>query len=105
MKANLEKISGLERKLSIEIPAEQVKAAFDKVYREIQKSATIKGFRAGKAPIQLIRSTYSDRATQTVIQDLIGSTYVKALEENQLEPISDPKIHTAHFHEDQVFHY
>lgn len=105
MKASLEKVSNLGRKLNVEIPAEQVQEAFEKVYLLIRKSATIKGFRQGKAPMGLIRSLYADRAREDVMHKLIGATYEKALEDHNLDPITDPSIQTAHFHEDQVFHY
>jgi FKBP-type peptidyl-prolyl cis-trans isomerase (trigger factor) len=48
MKSNLEKVSNLERKLKIEVPAAVVGASFNRVFQGIQKQANIKGFRPGK---------------------------------------------------------
>jgi hypothetical protein len=41
MKSTVDKLSGLSRKLNVEIPAEKVQQAFDRVYKAIQKKANI----------------------------------------------------------------
>ena len=92
MKANVEKVSNLQRKLNIEIPAAVVKTAFDKMFTNIQKQADIKGFRKGKAPMATIKSIYADRVKQDVVQDLISTHYYKAVQEHSLDPISYPQF-------------
>ncbi len=105
MKSTLNKLEGLVRKLNIEIPAERVKSAFDKVYRGIQKNATVKGFRKGKAPMATIKAMYSDRVRQDVLNDLISDTYQSALDEHKLEPVGYPKVNFEQFVEDGAFVY
>lgn len=105
MKATLNKLEGLVRKLNIEVPAERVKSAFDKVYKGIQKNATVKGFRKGKAPMATIKAMYSDRVRQDVLNDLISDTYQSALDEHKLEPVGYPKINFEQFVEDGAFVY
>lgn len=105
MKSTLDKMDGLSRKLNIEIPAEKVQQAFEKVYKGIQKNATIKGFRKGKAPIATIRSIYSDRVKSDVVQDLIQDGYQAALEEHKLDPVGFPKISFSHADEQSPFHF
>src|SRR5512135_1735529 len=97
MKSTLDKLEGLARKLNIEIPAEKVQSAFDKVYKGIQKSATIKGFRKGKAPLAKIRSLYSEQVRKDVINDLISESYQNALDHHKLEPVGYPRIHFDDF--------
>lgn len=92
MKSTIEKLSTLERKLNIEVPAGEVQAAFDRAFRGIQKQAKIKGFRQGKAPISTVRSVFGDRVRQDVVQDLIQASYSAALKEHTLDPISYPTI-------------
>ena len=92
MKTNLEKVSNLNRKLSIEIPANVVQTEFDRAFNGVQKEVTIKGFRKGKAPIAMIKSMYGDRIKQDVAQNLIRSHYPSALTEHNLEPISSPEF-------------
>ena len=92
MKSTLEKVSSLERKLSVQVAAAEVESALEQAYSDIQKRAEIKGFRKGKAPLATIRSIYADRVKQDLIQDLIQTHYQKALQEHQLSPISYPEI-------------
>ncbi|MGE0762845.1 MAG: trigger factor [Bdellovibrionales bacterium] len=105
MKSTVNKLDGLVHKLNIEVPADKVSSAFDKVYKGIQKNATIKGFRKGKAPLATIRAAYSDRVRQDVLNDLISDSYQSALAEHSLEPVGYPKIHFEDFIEDGAFVY
>ena len=61
MKSDLQKVSSLERKLNIQVPADAVKQAFDEAYKKVQRHAEIKGFRKGKAPITMIKNLFKDR--------------------------------------------
>ncbi len=105
MMSTLEKLSGLSRKLSIQVPAENVRDAFEKVYKGIQKNATIKGFRPGHAPLATIRTMYKDRVMDDVLQDLISQSYQKALSEHSLEPVGQPKLRVEQFDEENPFSY
>lgn len=92
MKTNLEKVSNLQRKLNIQVPSAVVQTAFDKMFKNIQKDAHIKGFRKGKAPLATVISIYGDRVKTDVINDLISQHYYKALDEHKLDPISYPNF-------------
>ncbi len=96
MKSDVEKLSSLSRKVTIHVPATVVKSAFDRVFNEIQKEVTIKGFRKGKAPLATIRSLYSDRVKQDVVQDLIQMHYPMALSQHKLEPLGYPDFQFDH---------
>ncbi|KHD88070.1 MAG: trigger factor [Bdellovibrio sp. ArHS] len=105
MKSNVEKVSNLSRKLSIEVPAAAVASAFNKIYSGIQKDVTIKGFRKGKAPLATIKSIYGDRVKQDVVQELVQKHYAMALDEHKLEPISYPEFEFADPTENKDFSF
>lgn len=92
MKINLDKVSTLERRLNIEIPAAVVATTFSKVFQSIQREAKIKGFRPGKAPISTIKSLYGDQVKNDVAQELIQKHYFEAIKEHSLDPISYPEF-------------
>lgn len=92
MKSSVEKLSSLQRKLNVEVPAEVVQGAFNRVYQDIQKQVTVQGFRKGKAPMTKIRSMYGDRVKQDVAQDLIQRHYMEALTEHKLEPLTNAEF-------------
>lgn len=92
MKAQIQVTEGLQRKLNVEIPADAVKSAFNKVYGDIQKQVEIKGFRKGKAPIATIKTMYKDKVSGDVAQDLISSHYPLAIREQNIDPINYPEF-------------
>lgn len=92
MQVNVEQISPVQKKVSIEIPAERVDAEIEKVYAGIQKKAKMQGFRPGKAPMTLIKRTYSDAMRDEVMRRFYDQTLFKALDEHKIEPVDSPTI-------------
>jgi trigger factor len=105
MKANLEKVGSLGRKLNITVPAETVNTAFERVFKGIQKEANIKGFRQGKAPLATIKSIYGERVKQDVVQELVQRHYHQALQAEQLDPISYPEFEFEVPQENKEFNF
>jgi trigger factor len=92
MQVHVEDISSVQKKITIEIPAERVNEEIDKAYSAIQKKAKLQGFRPGKAPMQLIKRTYSDAMRDDVMRRLYQETLYKALDDHKVEPIDSPTI-------------
>lgn len=105
MKTNVETISNLGRKLYVEVPFARVNEEFLKAYKYLQKEVNIKGFRKGKAPIAAIKSIYSDRVKGDVAQNIVQDTYVSALKEHKLTPVSMPQIDFSEITEDKDFNF
>ncbi len=105
MKSNLEKVEGLKRELSIEVPKAMVTKAFEEAYEDIQRKVEVKGFRKGKAPIATIQKLYKDRVQDDVINNLVSKSYVEALKEHDIEPITQPQIELKEFSAEQDFTY
>ena len=92
MQVHVEDISSVQKKITIEIPVEQVNEEIDKAYSAIQKKAKLQGFRPGKAPMQLIKRTYSDAMRDDVMRRLYQQTLYKAMDEHKVEPLDPPTI-------------
>ncbi|MAE74281.1 MAG: trigger factor [Bdellovibrionaceae bacterium] len=105
MKSTVESLEGLERKLNIEVPQESVQNEFELAYKNIQRQASIPGFRKGKAPIKTIEKMYGDRVKQDVLQNLVQKAYESALNEHSLNPIGFPNIKFDEFESDQDFSF
>lgn len=105
MKSNVEKVTSLQRKLSVAVPVADIQTSFNKVYQDIQQEVTIKGFRKGKAPLTTIKSLYQTRVKQDVIQDLIQKHYSMALLEHKLNPVSYPEFEFDDLAEDKEFNF
>ncbi|MCK6599706.1 MAG: trigger factor [Bdellovibrionaceae bacterium] len=105
MKSNVEKLSSLQRKLNVEVPSTTVQSSYERIFNDIQKEVTIKGFRKGKAPLSAIKSMYNSKVKQDVVQDLIQMHYVKALVEHKLDPISYPEFEFDDLSEEKNFSF
>lgn len=105
MKVSLEEVSKLERKMNIELPPEAVTAAFERMYKSIQRDVSIKGFRKGKAPLGTIKSMYRDRIKGDVVNELVQEHYSKALNEKDLDPIGFPQIQVSELDENKPFKF
>ena len=92
MQVSVEQKEGLERHMTVELPAEQVNTEVDKRLKSIAKSAKIDGFRPGKAPLSVIRKRYLEQVLMEVHGELIRSTYFEALGQEKLQPAGDPYI-------------
>jgi trigger factor len=105
MKMNVEDISLIKKKLSIEIPEDQVTKEVDSFYREVGKKAKIKGFRPGKVPRNILERYFKDYVKAEVIQKLVKDTYPTALSETNLQPVSPPAIDTGELENGKSFQY
>lgn len=105
MQVNVETINPVTKKVSIEIPADQVNSEIEKTYANIQKRARIQGFRPGKAPLQLIKRTYSDSMRDEVMRRFYETTLFKTLAEHKIEPIDAPTIESDVLEEGTPFKY
>jgi len=105
MNVSVEEISSIKKKVSIEIPGEEVTKEVDSFYKDLGKKAKIKGFRPGKVPRNILERYFKDYVKAEVVQKLIGDSYPKALTETNLEPVSPPVIDPGEFNEGKSFQY
>jgi trigger factor len=81
-----------EKKVSVEIPREQIDKKLAKEFKDLRQKATIPGFRAGHAPQKLIEKRFSQDVKEQVRSQLISESYQQALEKNSLQVIGEPKF-------------
>lgn len=105
MQVHVEDISPVQKKITIEIPVERVNEEIDKAYVAIQKKAKLQGFRPGKAPLHLIKRTYSDAMRDDVMRRLYQDTLYKALDEHKVEPLDSPTIESDILEQGVPFKY
>src|SRR3984885_12446686 len=88
-----------KREIELEIPADNVQKATEKVARDIARLARIPGFRPGKAPVTLVRRRFAEDIQGEVVQSLVPEYLGKALAEKNLVPVPRPKIDHGEFKE------
>ncbi|WP_260293566.1 trigger factor [Sedimenticola hydrogenitrophicus] len=92
MQVSVESSEGLERRMTVELPAEKVNAAVEKRLKEIARTIRLDGFRPGKVPLSVVRKRFSHDAKQEVFGDLVQSSYFEALMQEKLNPAGEPSI-------------
>lgn len=92
MQVSVEKVSNVERRLTIIVPADQVEEAYTKQINDLAKKANIKGFRPGKAPISYVQQRFGDDARKEVISEIIQKSLYAAISEQKLRPVNTPRV-------------
>ena len=105
MQVSVESTGTLERRINVEVPAEQVENAVENKLRQLARTAKIKGFRPGKVPMRIVRQQYGEQVRQEVLGDLIQSTYGEALQKEELNPAGQPRIEPQTLEPGKPFSY
>ena len=105
MKTKAKALEECSTLFEIEVPKDAVDQAFEEVYSEMAKVASIPGFRPGKAPKELVKKRYSKEAKKEVINHLIPDAYQKAVEEHKIDPIDYPDITDLVFEEGKAMSF
>jgi trigger factor len=92
MKAVVEDISTVKKKLTIEVASDAVTREMDKALADVAKKAKIPGFRPGKAPKVIVEKHYGEEVRNEVLHRLLSESYLQALQEHNLNPVEVPQI-------------
>jgi len=105
MQVSVESGEGLEKRLLVDLPAEQVSTAVDKKLAELAQHVRLDGFRPGKVPMRVIKQRFGESVRQDVYGELIQATYYEAATEQKLVPVGDPSIEMRDAAEEGGFSY
>jgi trigger factor len=84
--------SGLERRLEVAVPADQVQREVDERLKRLSRTARLKGFRPGKAPFAVVRQHFGEQVHAEVVGELMRSSLAEAVSQEHLEPATGPRI-------------
>jgi trigger factor len=99
----IEELGTVKKKLSLEIPWNEVKDELDAVYHDVGKKAKLKGFRPGKIPRKVLETYFKDQAEGETTTNIVNKYYWQALEEKGIVPISQPEINQEGIKENTNF--
>ncbi len=105
MQVQVEKLSSVLLELAVEIDAERVSSELNKAYKELSKSAKIRGFRPGKAPRQVLAKMFGPRVERDVAQRLVEETYTEAISGQDVQAVSQPAIESNPVKANKPFSY
>src|SRR3989338_2739491 len=83
--------------LAVQIPSEIITDKTKKVAEDFQKVAQLPGFRAGKAPLELIHQNYSKKIMDETLEQILKDAVPKILREKSLSPVTYPMIEKVEY--------
>ena len=96
MHVSVETTAGLERRMTVEVPAEHIEQEVKNRLKSLAGKAKIDGFRPGKVPFTVVERKYAGRVRMEVLSDMIRSSFQDALSQENLRPAGGPKIETLY---------
>jgi trigger factor len=85
-------LSQCRKGLTVEVPVEEVNAAFEKTYGAYARHLKIPGFRPGRVPRELIKQRFAKEAEEEVVQSLVPEALQAAVAEHMLRVVGEPQI-------------
>lgn len=92
MQVSVETISGLERRMTVGVPASVVESAVAARLQEAAGNVRLNGFRKGKVPMSVIKGRFGKGVRQEVVGEVMSKSYYEAISEQKLKPAGQPRI-------------
>ena len=105
MKVTVENKKGLNKDLKVFIDKKTISSYMDEKYEEVKNTVTLKGFRPGKVPKEILKKQFGQAIFSEVLDKVLKDTSTKALQENKIKPAGQPKIDLKTYGEDKDLEY
>ncbi|TGD73651.1 trigger factor [Mangrovimicrobium sediminis] len=92
MQVSIETTSGLERRLTVGVPAARVDSEVDERLKKAAKNVRLPGFRPGKVPMKVMRQRYGEGVRQEVLGEVMSQSFQEAVVQEKLRPAGQPSI-------------
>lgn len=92
MQVSVETTSTLERRVTIQVPAEQVDTAVEARLKDTARKAKVDGYRPGKVPMSVIKRRFGEGVRQDVLSEQMRSNFIEAVTQEKLNPAGTPEI-------------
>jgi trigger factor len=92
MRVSVETTSGLERRLTVGVPADRVDSAVARRLQEASRNVRLPGFRPGKVPMKVLQQRFGAGVRQEVLGEVISQSFQEAVITENLRPAGQPSI-------------
>ncbi|MGP8034689.1 MAG: trigger factor [Steroidobacteraceae bacterium] len=92
MQITVSDTGGLGKRLEVAVPATEVASEVQQRLKRLSRTARLKGFRPGKAPLTVITKQFGDQVRAEVVSDLMRSSFAQAVNQQNLKPAGGPRI-------------
>lgn len=103
MKVQVENLSPIERKLSIEVEPSRVEAELDRAYQSLSREVKIAGFRPGKVPRRILEQRFREQVEDDVIRRVVEGAFLEAIEKHEVPAVGAPQVKPAKLKPNEPF--
>ena len=101
MDVTVENLEGLNRKITLALPWEGIRAAVDKKLSQTQRKAKVQGFRPGKAPLKMVDAMYGADIRNEVLNDAVVKAFYEVVEAQKLRVAGLPRFNEVENQDDE----
>lgn len=105
MQVSVEATGGLERRITVQVPAERIEKEIDDRLKSLTRTARVAGFRPGRVPFKVIERKYGAQVRQEVLGEVVQSSFYEAVAQEKLRPAGGPKIEAGKVEPGQNLEY
>jgi trigger factor len=92
MKIQVEKVSPVERKVTIEVDPERVAKEIDRAYSGLGRRVKLRGFRPGKAPRKVLERHFRSEVESEVAEKIVQQTFAEAVKVESIDVVAPPHV-------------
>lgn len=92
MQVSVETTSGLERLMTVSVPAERIDQDVNKRIQQTARTVKIDGFRPGKVPVKVVKQRYGKGIREEVLGQVVQESFYQALQQEEINPAGTPAI-------------
>ncbi len=93
MQVSVEVLEGLQRRLTVQVPSNDIQGEVERRLRDLSRRVRLDGFRPGKVPMKVLKRRFGQSVLAEVTQEVIEKSFVDAVSREQLRPAGGPRIH------------
>jgi len=105
MKVTVSESKGLKINLNVLVKKQEIDKKIEERTVELQKTVSLKGFRPGKAPIDLLKKQFGQALYGEVVEKILQDNTFQALNDNKIKPAGQPKIEIKSSGEEKDLEY
>lgn len=105
MKATVESQDAIFHTIRVEVPWKTIAEELDRAYQELGREVTIKGFRKGKVPRNVLRQRFGRRVEEDVLSRVIADSFEAAIIQHRVRAVSRPELERGELKEGKPYKY
>jgi trigger factor len=105
MQVSVEKLGDLERRITVQVPAEQIDPEVQNRLKSLSPRVKLHGFRPGKVPFKMVKQIYGPQVRDEVVSEVLRNSYQDAVTQEKLRPVGVPRIEPKSIREGEDLEY